>query len=202
MIPAVILSAGKSTRMGSAKALLPIDSGETFLTRIILTMQSAEVEDIVVVLGHQADEIAERVVKRGLAPRLVINADYESGQLSSLLTGLRAIDRPGVTAVLLTLVDVPLVGPGTVRAVLDRYRAAHPPIVRPVDRLRHGHPIVIDRTVFDEIRRADPSIGAKPIIRSHVSSAGDVPVADEGAFCDIDTPEDYARLVGERLRLS
>src|SRR5689334_1551936 len=133
VIPAVVLAAGKSTRMGRPKSLLPLDAGETFLSRIILTLQAAGLADVVVVLGHQAKEIADDIVRRGLTSRMVLNAGYESGQLSSLLAGLRAVDRPGVRAMLLTLVDVPLVRPETVRAVLDRYHAVRAAVVRPVD---------------------------------------------------------------------
>ena len=129
--------------------------------------------------------------------RFVWNPEYESGQLSSLMKGLNAVDRPGVTAVLVTLVDVPLVTAGTVRAVLERYRETHAPIVRPVRGSEHGHPIVIDRSLFDEIRRADPAAGAKPVVRAHSSTAGDVEVDDEGAFIDIDTSAEYERVVGE-----
>jgi len=196
MIPLVILAAGKSMRMGRPKATLPLDATDTFLSRIIRTFQDAAVEDVVVVLGHEAPAVVESVERSGLSARFVLNEQYEAGQLSSLLAGLRAIDRPGITAMLLTLVDVPLVSAATIRAVLERYRATHAPVVRPVRGARHGHPVLIDRSLFDEIRAADPLHGAKPIVRAHVTAAGDVEVDDEGAFCDIDTPDDYKRVVG------
>ncbi len=98
-----------------------------------------------------------------------------------------------MVAALVTLVDVPLVSSSTVRAVLERYRATRATVVRPVAGDRHGHPIVIDRSLFQALESADPAIGAKPIIRAHVSPEGDVTVDDEGAFVDIDTPEDYER---------
>src|SRR2546425_10513997 len=120
-----------STRMGRPKATLPLRQ-ETFLTRIIRVFQEADVDDVVVVLGHDAEAIGEIVVASGLRARLVLNNDYESGQLSSVLTGVRAIDRPGVAAMLLTLVDVPLLAASTVRAVLERYRTTRAPVVRPV----------------------------------------------------------------------
>lgn len=198
MIPVVVLAAGKSTRMGRPKALLPLPDGETFLTRIINTFEGAGVDDVVVVLGHEAEAIAASVAERGLAARVVVNRDYESGQFSSLLVGLRAIDRPGVQALLLTLVDVPLVSATTVRVVIDRYRASRAPIVRPVSAVRpdvHGHPVLIDRSLFDALRAADPSTGAKSIVRGHASAAGDVISNDEGAFLDIDTPEEYERVM-------
>ena len=190
MIPAVILAAGKSTRMGRVKATLPVGDGpETFLTRIIRTCQHAEVDDVVVVLGHEAEAVRESVARSGLQPRLVVNADYESGQLSSLLAGVCAIDRPGVNAMLLTLVDVPFVSADTIRAVVQRYRTKGAPVVRPVRGVLHGHPVLLDRSLFDALRGADPASGAKPIVRANVSVAGDLAIDDEGAFVDIDTPE-------------
>jgi molybdenum cofactor cytidylyltransferase len=202
VIPALILAAGKSTRMGTAKALLPLGPSDTFLTRIIRTFQQAGVDDVVVVLGHEADAIEASVVARGLSCRFVRNAEYERGQLSSLLAGLRAVDRPGTAAVLLTLVDVPLVAASTVRAVLDRYRQTRAPVVRAIHGALHGHPVLIDRALFDELLTAPPEAGAKPVIRAHVSTAGDVEVSDEGAFLDVDTPEEYARALARLVEKS
>ena len=192
-----MLAAGKSSRMGRPKALLPVDGaggGDTFLTRIVRTFAAASVEDIVVVVGHDADAIVASLSEFDLTVRVVENPDYEQGQLSSLLAGLRVVDRPGVVAALVTLVDVPLVGAATVRAVVERYRQTHAPVVRPVRGDEHGHPVLVDRSLFDAIRRSDPSQGAKPVIRANVSTAGDVDVDDPGAFADFDTPEDYSKL--------
>jgi molybdenum cofactor cytidylyltransferase len=179
--------------MGKPKALLPLGDTGTFLTTIVRTLLSAGVDDVVVVVGHEAEAVMASCVERGVVPRFVVNTEYEQGQLSSLLAGLRAIDRPGTRAMLLTLVDVPLVSAATVRAVVERYRAMRAPVVRPVNAGLHGHPVLIDRALFGLLRQADPAAGAKPIVRAHVSAAGDVPVNDPGAFMDVDTPADYAR---------
>src|SRR3954467_1514570 len=123
MIPAIVLAAGLSTRMnGRSKALLPLDERDTFLTHIVRTFLAAGIDDLVVVVGHEADAVAARFDTSGLRARLVANLEYPKGQLSSILTGLSVIDRPGVAAMLLTLVDVPMVAEATVRAVVDRYR--------------------------------------------------------------------------------
>jgi molybdenum cofactor cytidylyltransferase len=194
MIPAIVLAAGKSSRMGRSKAALPLAGGDTFVTRIVRTLKAASVEDVVVVVGHDANAVVDAFAASDLEARFVENPDYEQGQLSSLLAGLRVVDRPGVVAALVTLVDVPLVSASTVRAVLERYHATRAPIVRPVRGAQHGHPVLIDRRLFDAVRRADPSIGAKAVIRANVSTAGDVAIEDDGAFADADTPEDYERL--------
>lgn len=198
VIPAIVLAAGRSSRMGRAKATLPTGDGHTFLTRIVQTFLDAGVDDVIVVVGHDADAIAASFSESGLPARFVVNRDYDRGQLSSLLAGLGVVDRPGVSAVLVTLVDVPLVSSATVRAVVDAYRGTHAPIVRPTSGDRHGHPLLIDRSLFDALRAADPSAGAKPIVRAHASAGGDIAIDDEGAFADIDTEEDYRRVITAR----
>ena len=198
VIPAIVLAAGRSSRMGRAKATLPAGDGQTFLTRIVRTFLDAGVDDLIVVVGHDADAIAASFSESGLPARFVVNREYDRGQLSSLLAGLNAIDRPGVSAALVTLVDVPLVSASTVRTVIERYRGTRAPIVRPTSGDRHGHPLLIDRSVFGALRAADPAAGAKPIVRAHASAAGDIAVDDEGAFIDIDTEEDYRKTINAR----
>jgi molybdenum cofactor cytidylyltransferase len=198
VIPAIVLAAGRSSRMGRAKATLPAGDGHTFLTRIVRTFLDADVDDVVVVVGHEADAIARAFAESGLPARFVVNDDYDRGQLSSLLAGLRVVDRPGVSAVLVTLVDVPLVSAATVRAVVGAYRRTRVPIVRPTSGDRHGHPLLIDRSLFDALRGADPDAGAKPIVRAHATAAGDIAIDDEGAFTDIDTEDDYRRVITAR----
>lgn len=180
--------------MGRAKANLPIGAGETFLTRIVRTFQAAGVVDVVVVVGHDADSILASFEASGAVARFVENPEYESGQWSSLVRGLNAIDRPGVAAALVTLVDVPFVTAATIRAVVERYRQTHAVVVRPVRDDQHGHPVLFDRSVFDQIRRASPDAGAKPVVRALASVAGDVVVDDPGAFLDIDTMDEYQRV--------
>jgi len=184
--------------MGRAKATLPIGTGDTFLTRIVRTFHDAGVDDVIVVVGHDAEAIVAAFAESELPARFVRNAAYDRGQLSSLVAGLNAIDRPGVAAVLVTLVDVPLVSAATVRAVLDCYRVTRAPVVRPTSGTRHGHPLLIDRSLFDVLRRADPAAGAKSVVRAHASPAGDLPIGDEGAFTDIDTTEEYERWISSR----
>jgi molybdenum cofactor cytidylyltransferase len=198
MVPAIVLAAGASTRMGRPKPLLPLGGGQTFLSRILNTLREAEVDDLLVVVGHERTAIASSLTSFGFSVRVVENPDYARGQLTSLQAGLRAADRPGVRGVLVTLVDLPLVSSHTVRAVLDAYRQ-HPTaaMVRPVRGDRHGHPVVFDRQLFDELRSGNPDLGAKPIVHAHLGSILNVPVTDEGAFIDIDTPDDYERYVGK-----
>jgi molybdenum cofactor cytidylyltransferase len=195
MVVGVILAAGASSRMGRPKALLPIGD-DTFVTRVCRTLLDAGVDDLVVVAGAEHQAVAAAAGAAGLRVRVVENIRRHEGQLSSLLAGLAVADRPGVDAALVHLVDAPLVRPDTARAVLDAFQRTHAPIVRPEVGGRHGHPVLFARLVFDDLRRADPGVGAKAVVRAHAAEVCDVPVDDEGACQDIDTPEAYARLAG------
>jgi len=190
VIPAVVLAAGASSRMGRSKALLDAH-GRTFVRRIVDTLRDGGAADAVVVARAPTATIASELTA-GFG-RLVENPDPNRGQLSSLLVGLDAIDAPRADGALVTLVDVPLVTAPTVAALLARARHARAPILRATYRGRHGHPVVFMRAVFPALRAADPAVGAKPVLRAF--AVEDVDVDDPGVIRDVDTPEDYARLI-------
>jgi molybdenum cofactor cytidylyltransferase len=168
-------------------------AGETLLGRLVRTLLEGGIDDVVIVVGHEHQAVRQSFALQSLPARFVHNVDYTTGQLSSILAGLRVVDRPGVTAVLVALADVPFVSAHTVRAVLERYHRTRAPIVRPARGGQHGHPMVIDRSLFDLLRHSDPHVGAKPVVRDHATERGHVELNDDGAFFDIDTPEDYER---------
>ena len=200
MIPAIVLAAGKSSRMGRTKALLPIGfTGDTFLTRIIRVLREGGIDALVVVIGGDAAAVRASLPQGDASIEAVDNPHYEQGQLSSLLAGLEAVERRHgrVDAVMVTLVDLPLISASTVQAVLDAFHAApRAPLVRPRRGTRHGHPAIFNQSIFGELRRADPSTGAKPVVHAHAAEEVNVEVDDDGAFIDIDTPEDYSRFIG------
>jgi len=199
MIPAIVLAAGKSSRMGRTKATLPVGSGgETFLTRILRILREGGIEGTVVVIGGDATAVRASVPREDASISAVENPNYEQGQLSSLLVGLAAVEQRygNVDAVMVTLVDLPLISASTVRAVLDAFQhTPAAPIVRPRRGHRFGHPVIFNSSIFGELRKANPSTGAKPVVHAHAAEEVNVDVSDDGPFTDIDTPEDYERFV-------
>ena len=201
MIRAIVLAAGASSRMGQAKAALPLGTtGDTVLARVVRTLLTAGLPSVTVVAGAHIDAV--RAAMPAFEPRahVVEHLGWAQGQLSSLLAGLAAVDDPQLEAVLVTLVDVPLVRPDSVAAIVHAWRQTRAPIVRPVDGQRHGHPVVFDRIVFDDLRHADQQVGAKAVFATHASRRLDVPIKDAGAFVDMDTPDDYRTIQNEPSR--
>jgi molybdenum cofactor cytidylyltransferase len=197
MIAPIVLAAGESTRMGAPKALLADRDGRPFVARIVRTFAGAGFAEVTVVTGTLHAQIVAAVSadRPPIDVRFARNADPARGQLSSIWTGLDAVVRPDVTAIMVTLVDVPFVSSATVRAVADAYRRQRAAIVRPALQSRHGHPVIFDESLFDALRKADPSAGAKSVLRAHADAIVHVPVDDPGSFDDIDTPEEYERLL-------
>jgi molybdenum cofactor cytidylyltransferase len=199
VIAALILAAGRSSRMGRAKALLPAGPGETFLSKLTRAMRDGGADYTLVIGRPEASDVRAEVEKPGGGARFIVNPDPDRGQLSSLIAGLDAASDSGTQAVLVALVDMPLVRAETVARVLQVFAATGAPIVRASFEGRHGHPVVFARSLFDELRRADPAIGAKDVLRAHAHEIVDVAVADVGAVEDVDVPEDYVRVFGRPL---
>lgn len=181
--------------MGQPKALLPVrPGGLSFVRHLSTTLLEGGVDDVLVVGRPDDGALRAEVESVGTGVRLVVNAHAESGQLSSVIAGLNAADRPGVHAVLVTPVDVPLIHPDTVRALLAAFASRRALVVRATYQGRHGHPVIFGRGVFDALRSADPAIGAKGVVQAHARDLVDLDVDDPGVLHDIDGPDDYARL--------
>ena len=196
MIVAVVLSGGESRRMGSPKALLTVD-GQTFIERIVSALRSTKVGKIVVVLGHHAKEIGPKI--EHLPVTVVINDDYQKGQLSSLVAALGSLgEAEGVDGVLVHLVDHPFLRPSLVDEMIDRFYDSKKLIVVPRYQDRRGHPVIFSRRLFPELLRAPLDQGAKTVVHAHRDETLEIPVEDEGVIVDIDTWDQYLERVEKR----
>jgi CTP:molybdopterin cytidylyltransferase MocA len=197
VLPAIILAAGESTRMGRPKALLETRDGRPFVAAVVRAFAAAAVTEVVIVTGRDHAGITDAIARDAppVAPRLIRNPDPSRGQLSSLWVGMEAALARPADGLLVTLVDVPLLSPAVIARVVEAWRTSRAPVVRPAIGGRHGHPVVFDAAVFEELRRAPLDAGAKSVVRAHAAEVLDVPVADEGCLIDVDTPAEYEQLM-------
>jgi molybdenum cofactor cytidylyltransferase len=193
MIYAVVLSAGESSRMGRAKALLPID-GQTFIERIVGALKQSPVAKVIVVLGHNAEEMRARI--EHLPVEILINPDYKLGQLSSLQTAVRRLQgEENCDAMLVHLVDHPYIDAKLVQTMIERFYASGKLIVVPRRGGSRGHPVIFSRQLFTELLAASMDQGAKAVVNAHPQDTLEIETEQEGITVDIDTPELYRRHV-------
>ena len=192
MIVAAILSAGESSRMGRPKALLPID-GVRFIDKIVTSLRLARIGKIMVVLGHNAEEMRQKI--SDLQVDLVINPDYKQGQLTSLRAAICSIearnDADRVDGILVHLVDHTYINADLVNLMIERFYETKKLIVVPRYQSRRGHPVIFSRALFGELLAAPLDRGAKAVVNTHRDDTLEIDTNDEGAIIDIDTPEEY-----------
>jgi molybdenum cofactor cytidylyltransferase len=193
MISAVILSAGESSRMGRPKALLPIE-GQKFIERIIRVIGQSKVGRTIVVLGHHADQLRGQI--EHLPVEVVINPDYQRGQLSSLQAAIRHIEKDDhCGGMLVHLVDHPFIDAALVDALIKGFFETKALIVLPRYKGKRGHPVIFSRELFGELLNAPLAQGAKAVVNAHRQETLEIEWQDEGITLDIDTPELYRRHV-------
>ena len=195
-IAAIILAAGESRRMGEPKALARFGQ-QSFLEAIIASFQSAGLEDLAVVLGHDASNVLGKV--QHLPVQFVINKDYPSGQFSSFQTGLAALP-PIVDGAFLALVDQPQIGSHIISVIKEAFLANPQKIIIPTFNGRRGHPPIFPRSVFEEIVLAPDTETATKIVRSHPELIREIQVASESVLWNINTKEELAE-VRRRINL-
>jgi molybdenum cofactor cytidylyltransferase len=199
--------------MGSPKALIPF-RGRTFLGHLLEVIRSANDVDtaqsnslhvenlytnriadvriglIRVVLGAGAEEIR---VRAGLdAGCVVVNADWRSGQLSSIQAAIRSLsaeDAGAVDGVILFLVDHPLVSGELVRTMVDRFYESERAIVVPTYLGRRGHPVILARRLFGELLAAELTKGAREVVWAHADEVLEVSTYEEGVVLNLNDPE-------------
>jgi len=188
MISLVILAAGKSTRMKENKLLLKLD-GETLIERVVKTAKGSSADEVIVVLGHEAEKVREQLVK--LDCKVVVNENYMRGQSESVKVGLAAVSS-SAEAVMILPADVALIDAESINSVIDEHRKSKSHIVIASHKHQSGHPILLDRALFQEVSQIDESaLGLKAVINRHRSEVKYVEVGTENVLIDIDTREEF-----------
>ncbi len=189
MIAAVVLAAGRSTRMGRPKLMLEI-AGRTVIQHVVGHVRQSRCDGIVVVVGDAADRVADHV--RGPGVQIVVNERYAEGMGTSIAAGISALP-PGCEAAIILLGDQPRVTAASINALIDVYRTTGKPLVASRYGAVAGAPTLIGRVLFDEARRLAGDVGGRWLIDRHPDLVDAVPLSPDLAV-DLDTPEEFARV--------
>jgi molybdenum cofactor cytidylyltransferase len=195
MLAAVILSGGASQRMGSPKALLSYQ-GRPFLEHLLAVTAHSKIGVRRVVLGAHAELIADAV--RLAADEVVINKQWEQGQLSSIQAGVRSLPA-GTDGIILCLIDHPLISANLVHDLIERFyfaQAARPLIVLPLYQGQRGHPVIFSAAVYGELLAAPMEQGARSVVWAHAGAVAEVITLEEGCVLNLNDPEMLQRVLG------
>jgi len=191
---AVVLAAGRSTRMGFPKALLDF-RGAPFIVRVLEALAALDLKHRVVVLGPDAARV--RPVLASVDCTVLENPDPDAGPIASLRLGLGALHAVRPRAVLVWPVDFPHVRLTTLERLLAAHTRAPAPATVPTFGGRRGHPVIWDAAVLPELESSEDAthMGARAVLHRHAQRVQHVAVDDPAVVDELNTPEDYERLV-------
>jgi molybdenum cofactor cytidylyltransferase len=181
-LAAVILSGGESRRMGAPKALVSY-RGKTFVEHLIEVTRHARVGATRIVVGAHADEIRERLQAHAAA--IVVNAEWEKGQLSSIQAGLRSLSETATEGFILCPVDHPIVSAELIARLIEEFDASAKAIVLPTYRGRRGHPVIFRASLYPELLAASADLGARQVVWAHADEVCEVTTQEEGVALNI-----------------
>jgi CTP:molybdopterin cytidylyltransferase MocA len=201
-VGAVLLAAGSGSRMGHRpKSLLEL-GGVSLIRRQIIALSGAGVDELVVVLGHHAERIAQAVQEFPVT--VVHNPDPDAGQNASLRLGLQALS-PKIDAVLVALADQPLINSQDINDLIGAYkkRLDGTQVVQPTVDGQPGNPVMFSAEVREQILAGEASVGCKQWQAAHPEQVHRWATTNQRYRTDVDTPEDIEALAartGHRLR--
>jgi molybdenum cofactor cytidylyltransferase len=193
-IAAIVLAAGRSSRMGQPKSLLPW-SGSTIIRHICQTLLACPVQEVIVVAGEHQAQIEQALTD--LPVRIITNPEYATSEmLSSLKIGIRAVSSRS-QASLTVLGDQPFLEVNSVRQILSAYHRHQSPVTAPSFAGRRGHPILMDRSLWDELLALPSESAPRDLLAKHQAEIDYVAMDSDAILRDIDTPADYQQALDE-----
>ena len=190
-ISGIILAAGSGSRMGKTKQLLPLGK-TTILGQVVQNARKSALHEIIVVLGHRADEIEQAVDFSGT--KIVRNTAYEKGQSASLIKGLENISSV-CDAAMFILGDQPLITAAVFNKLIDAFKTTDTPIIIPYFLGIRGNPVIIAKPLFHRLKALTGDTGPRVLFDEFKESILKVPVSDEAILIDVDTKNDYEKLL-------
>lgn len=188
-IGGVLLAAGGSERFGEPKQLLDW-KGQPFIRRVAQAMQVSQLQDCLVVLGAGAEQIAPAIEDLGL--RIVINSKWAEGQASSVKAGLAALPEH-IGAAMFLQVDRPQISVSLIDALINEHGHSDAAVIAPQIDGQRGTPVLFDRGIFGDMASLEGDQGGRQLFSRH--RVNWIPWLDSVQVIDVDTPEDYARLL-------
>lgn len=191
-VSAVLLAAGESRRMGEVNKLELLVDGIPLLRRTAETLLASKLQEIVVVLGHQADKAG--AILEGLQLNFVYNEGYLDGQMTSVYQGLLSLSQP-CDGVMVCLSDQPLLQAEDVNVLIDAFgNRSHGSVLVPTYRGKRGNPIVLDYQHREDILSGERNLGCKKLIEKNPELVCSFEMTNNHVVVDLDTPEEYAAL--------
>jgi len=189
-VAAIVLAAGRSSRMGGPNKLLAPVSGVAMVRRVAQTALASAASPVIVVTGHQSGEVEAALA--GLDVTIVHNPDFADGLAGSLRTGLLALP-PESEAFVVCLADMPLIEPTHIDKLIAAFDATEGrAICVPVHAGRRGNPVLWSRRFIPEMLELEGDEGARRLLEAHAGAVAEVPVASDAIFADFDTREAFA----------
>jgi molybdenum cofactor cytidylyltransferase len=194
VLAAVILAAGESSRMGSPKALLTYQ-GRPFLEHLLEVTRHPSVGLTRVVLGANAEDIGKHLRLDSAA--VVVNPEWQRGQLSSVQAALRSLPAGGTDGILLCLVDHPLITATLVGELVEKFYASGKLIVLPTFKAKRGHPVIFSSRLYEELLTAPLETGARSVVWAHSAEVLEVPTFEQGVVLNLNDPEALCGALGK-----
>ncbi|MBI9082808.1 MAG: NTP transferase domain-containing protein [Desulfobacterales bacterium] len=195
-VVAIILAAGRSSRMGRLKPLLPL-AERTVIERLVSVFHQAGVADVGVVVGYRGGEIAQAL--RDAPVRIIENAHFDRGMYSSVQAGVRAFD-PVPDGLFVLPADIPLVRPWTLQCLMHRFSEDSSKVVHPCLLGERGHPPLLPGSLVRQIAEDTVDTGLHRVLEANAHRNVDQEVADRYILIDVDTPGDYESLLNQWRR--